>query len=106
MPCPAFPSHLQQRCLFGVRKALEELRADLEPLSRSTEVAGEGALDQEVAAGHEAPKREGAEGRERARRVEANLQHVLAEVGREWGWEDDGWAREKAGSACWWMLQR
>eukprot|EP00887_Chlorella_sp_A99_P005961 scaffold29.g5961.t1 len=66
-----------QRCLYGIRIALEDLRQDLDPLLRGAEQQEQSALERELAVGREAPKRETAADRERARKVEANLRHVL-----------------------------
>ena len=49
-------------------------------LPAGTEQQEQSALERELAAGREAPKRETAAERERARKVEANLRHVLAAV--------------------------
>lgn len=87
---------LQQRCMFCIKGAFQDMQQDLSPLSQLVATqAGQGqqksTLERALAAGRDVARAVTAADREQQQRVEANVRHVLRQVRRRLA---------RAGAAC------
>ncbi|KAI7838517.1 hypothetical protein COHA_007778 [Chlorella ohadii] len=83
---PSLQAALQarmQRCMYNIKAAFRDMQQDLAPLARSGEQHEMSALERELAAGRDVPRALTAADREQQQRVEANIRHVLRQVGTQ-----------------------